>query len=63
MKFPTLHCRCPNNHTWGTLVPINWFRLVDLNCPHCDQPADTMKAGDWRNLDEVKKAQEKPAAE
>lgn len=59
MKFPTLHCRCSNNHTWGTLIPTHWFLLTDLTCPKCSEPAYAMKAGDWKDLEEVKKSQEK----
>lgn len=57
MNFPTLHCRCSKGHTWATLIPSNWFKLKDVECPHCDEPAVEMKAGDWKTLEEIKKAQ------
>jgi len=58
VKFPLLHCRCPNLHSWGMLVPNTWFCLANMECPHCGSPAAEMKAGDWKSLDEVKAAQE-----
>jgi len=57
MKFPTLHCRCKNNHTWGSLIPKYWFALSDLQCPHCYEPAKEMKAGDYKNIEEIKQEQ------
>jgi hypothetical protein len=38
------------------LIPKDWFCLANMECPHCGSPADQMKAGDWKTLDEVKAA-------
>lgn len=56
MNFPTLHCKCPNEHEWASLIPKQYVAIKDLECPHCNQPACQIKAGDWRTLEEVKKA-------
>jgi hypothetical protein len=58
-KFPMLHCRCPNNHVWASLIPKDWFFIKDMECPRCGEPAHAMKAGDWKDIEEIKKAQEK----
>jgi Zn finger protein HypA/HybF involved in hydrogenase expression len=57
MKFPLLHCRCPNLHGWAMLIPTHWFSLANMECPHCGSPAAEMKAGDWKTLDQIKEAQ------
>ena len=59
LKFPMLHCKCSNNHTWATLIPKEWFFIKDMACPHCSKPAHVFKAGDWKNLDEIKTTQKK----
>jgi hypothetical protein len=57
MEFPTLHCICPNNHKWATLVPNEWFLVENLQCPHCYEQVKQIKAGDWRILEQIKQAQ------
>lgn len=56
MKFPTFHCRCEDGHEWASLIPKAWFRPTDIECPNCSKPVVAMKAGDFRSLDQIKKA-------
>ncbi len=59
MKFPTLHCVCPDAHTWAILIPVEWYSVKDIQCcPFCSKQAEYMRAGDWKDLDVVKKEQE-----
>lgn len=59
MQFPTLHCGCEKGHAWATLVPTYWFSVADIQCPECSGSVVKLKAGDWKTLDEIKKAYNK----
>lgn len=57
IKFPTLYCVCLDGHTWGTLIPVEWFALKDIQCPICGKVAEFIRAGDWKNLAQIKQEQ------
>ena len=53
-QFPTLRCRCINNHEWESLVANYWFAVKDMECPECSSPVVRMKTGSYHSLDKIK---------